>query len=141
MAPHARAHFSSSINELSRMLFWIRKHLTDAGIDASAAQKIEVASEEAIVNAIRHAYRDQEGRIDLFFTSNPQGVEISIVDRGPPFDPLTGAPTVDLTNPLEERKEGGLGIFLMRRCVDDVRYRREEGANVLTLIKHFSRTK
>ena len=141
MVSSLHAHFSSRIEELQRMLLWIRKHLTDAGIDAQVVKKIELASEEAIVNVIQHAYENKMGMIELIFNRNESGIEISIVDSGPPFNPLLSAPSVNKETPLEEREAGGLGIFFLRKCVDDIRYRREGHSNILTLIKHFSRTK
>ena len=59
---------------------------------------------------------------------------LTFIDGGVPFDPLTRkAPDVTLS--AEEREIGGLGIFLTRKLMDEVRYRREDGRNILTLRK------
>jgi anti-sigma regulatory factor (Ser/Thr protein kinase) len=137
--PIATAHFHSKIKELPRMLLWIRKHLIDAGLDASSIRKFELASEEAIVNVIRHAYQGGAGKIEILFRLKETEVHVMIVDHGPPFNPLEGKHRPALASSLEERKEGGLGILMIRKCVDDVHYRREDDWNVLTLIKRFSR--
>jgi anti-sigma regulatory factor (Ser/Thr protein kinase) len=141
MTLHEYAQFSAAVDELSRMLLWIRKHLTHAKMDHRASQKVELAAEEAILNVIRYAYQEKGGKIELTFRELTQGIEITILDHGPPFDPLTEAPSPDRSSPLEKRKEGGLGVFLMRACVDDLRYKREGQANILTLSKHFSQKK
>ena len=135
MASH---NFHANIKELPKMLLWIRSHLIEAGMDAGSIQKIELASEEAIVNVIHHGYKDKGGKIELSFDRLPNQVEISIADQAPPFDPLAAAPPADLDSPLEERQIGGLGIYLMRECLDGLRYRRENGLNILTLIKRLS---
>ena len=58
-----------------------------------------------------------------------------IADDGRPFDPLTEAPEPDLESAIEDRPIGGLGVHLVRTMMDEVRYRREEGKNRLTLVK------
>ena len=57
-----------------------------------------------------------------------------IIDSGKEFDP-TQQPDADVTLPLEERQIGGLGIFLIRRVMEKVEYSREDGKNILTLVK------
>ena len=66
--------------------------------------------------------------------SDENSLTIEIVDDGRPFDPLTDAPKPDVNAELEDRNIGGLGIHLVRKMMDDVRYRREEGKNHLTLV-------
>ncbi|HSB04077.1 MAG TPA: ATP-binding protein, partial [Thermodesulfobacteriota bacterium] len=58
---------------------------------------------------------------------------IEIIDRGVPFD-VTAIPDPDVTAGIPERETGGLGIFFMKKVMDDVRYRRENDRNLLTLI-------
>ncbi len=137
----AFARFPGIIDQLPFILDWIHKQLIEVGMNAKETKKIELASEEAIVNIIRHAYEKEPGEIEVRIAKTSQEIEISLIDQGPPFDPLISAPPVDLTGSLSERKEGGLGIYFMRQCLDDLRYRREKGANVLTLVKRFSQRK
>jgi anti-sigma regulatory factor (Ser/Thr protein kinase) len=62
----------------------------------------------------------------------------TVSDSGIPFDP-TQRPEVDITLPAEKRNIGGLGIHLVRQLIDKIHYRREEGKNVLTLVKKLKR--
>ena len=62
---------------------------------------------------------------------------IEIIDCGIPFDPLT-LPKPDVNAPIEDRKIGGLGIYMMRKLMDKVNYKREQGKNILTLVKFCS---
>jgi serine/threonine-protein kinase RsbW len=141
MPRNEQAQFSAVVEELPRMLLWVRNHLARAKMDPRSSHRVELAAEESILNVIHYAYRGEKGVITLTFRQLHQGIEIAISDHGLPFDPLTQVASPDLSSPLETRQEGGLGVFLMRACVDDLRYAREGGANVLTLIKHFSQKK
>ena len=60
---------------------------------------------------------------------------IQIMDWGIAFDPLS-LPEPDIEAPIEERKIGGLGIYMMRNIMDEVLYKREGDRNILTLVKH-----
>ena len=68
--------------------------------------------------------------------AEPGAVSFTFIDRGVPFDPLRRSDP-DLTLPAEEREIGGLGIFLTKEIMDDVRYAYRDGQNMLTLIKRF----
>lgn len=136
-----KAVFSAEIQELHRILEWVRVRLAKKGIEAKAVRRIELASEEALVNVISHGYAGREGKVEIGLTWSPGHVEIVVRDWGPPFDPLANAPSVDPQASLEDREMGGLGIFLMRQFMDELIYKREKDANVLIMIKHFSQTK
>lgn len=118
------------------MLHWIRSEIIGTGFDESTIRKVELASEEALVNVIRHAYKGKKGEIDITITSVPKShMEIVIVDQGPPFNPLKIETIVNPLAPLEERNEGGLGILFMKQYMDEIRYERNKERNILTLIK------
>lgn len=118
------------------MLFWIKEQLIQMGFERPTIRKVELASEEALVNIIRHAYKQRSGHIEIQVTIYPKNrVEIAIRDQGPPFNPLEEERRIDPAIPLEERQEGGLGILLIRKYMDEVLYRREKDLNILTLIK------
>ncbi|HSX25767.1 MAG TPA: ATP-binding protein [Chlamydiales bacterium] len=133
--------FSAKLDQLHSMLHWIQNQLVPMQYDQAILSKIELASEEALVNIIHHAYKDRSGKIEIEVNSFPgKRVEISIRDQGPPFNPLEYSSKIDLNASLEDREEGGLGIFFLLKCMDEVRYEREKGSNVLILI-HSSQTK
>jgi len=74
--------------------------------------------------------------ISFTFSSTEDALTIEMVDDGKPFDPLTDAPVPDVNAPMEERPIGGLGVFLVRKLMDELTYRREEGRNHLTLVAY-----
>lgn len=120
------------------MLVWIQDQAKLAGFDSKTIKKIELASEEAIVNIINHAYGPLIGNIEIAIRSLPKkSLEIEIKDQGFPFNPLKDADQADLDSSLEKREVGGLGIHFIRQCMDEVRYKRIAGSNVLTLIKKY----
>jgi serine/threonine-protein kinase RsbW len=95
-----------------------------------------MAVDEACANIIEHAYGG-EGRGDIECTCqiDGDGLLVRLCDQGRPFDP-SSVPEPDINGSLEERQEGGLGLFLIRKLVDEVRFEFTPGSgNVLTLVK------
>lgn len=100
-----------------------------------ATFETNLALDELVTNIISYGYTDDcehDIRIDMTLTDGI--LTLRVVDDGEPFNPLEAAPP-DLDSPLEERAVGGLGIHLVRKVMDDVHYRRDGRANVLTLTK------
>ena len=96
---------------------------------------LNLALEEAVTNVIQYAYPEgSDGLVDVEAVLREGQLEFIISDSGKPFDP-TAKPEVDITAGVEERPIGGLGIHLVKHIMDSVSYRREEGKNVLTMIK------
>jgi len=106
----------------------------EQGFSPKRISEIELATEEALVNIFKHAYKDKIGDVEVICKLDPQDrLIIEILDSGVPFDMLSlGEP--DTTADISERKVGGLGIFLIRKLMDDVQYQHEGTKNVLSLI-------
>lgn len=119
------------------MVFWIRDEATAAGFDGKSLKKIELASEEAIVNVIHHSYHDLGGEIQIVIDAmTGQQIQITLSDSGEPFNPLGQKERPAKKTPLREIEEGGIGLLLIRQCMDEVRYQRShDNQNVLTLVK------
>ncbi len=126
--------FQAKLQNLESMFAFIRQAAARQGFDGQATNKIQLACEEALVNVINYAYPGKGGELDIECVNRPDRLVITISDSGVPFDPLA-LPEPDINAPFEERKIGGLGIFMMRKIMDDVSYRREGGRNILTLEK------
>ena len=98
--------------------------------------QIKLVLEELGINIVNHGHDDgRSHKIEIELTSNADALTIEITDDGRPFDPMTDAPPPDLDSMLEDRPVGGLGIHLVLTMMDEVRYRREQDKNRLTLIK------
>lgn len=111
---------------------FVRENALRAGLDESKVQRIELALEEAIINIIDHAYGGNGGELTLCCTPVRGGVEISLGDEGPPFNPLE-APLEKVASVITAQRIGGMGLPLIRSLADVFRYRREDGRNVLSL--------
>ena len=101
-----------------------------------AQMQLDVAIDELFCNIASYAYGAGEGEATLRFEYDPAArrVILSFIDEGIPFNPLKSAePDVSLS--AEERAIGGLGIFLVRKTMDGMAYRRENGKNILTIQK------
>lgn len=97
---------------------------------------INLALEEAVSNIIMYAYPQEEAHDIILKTSATESQLIFLLtDNGLSFDP-TSAPEVNLDIPAEERQIGGLGIFLIRRIMNEVTYQRLDGENHLTMKKN-----
>jgi anti-sigma regulatory factor (Ser/Thr protein kinase) len=108
--------------------------MRDAGFSDQQILDMQLAIEEAITNSITHGYHGSPGTITVHGEAGPDLLTVEITDYAPAFDPLT-MPNPDVTSSLEERRTGGLGIYLIRRVTDTVAYRYEQGKNILTLTK------
>ena len=98
--------------------------------------QIKLVLEELGINIVNHGHDDGlSHEIEIELTSNADALTIEITDDGRPFDPMTDAPPPDLDSALEDRPVGGLGIHLVLTMMDEIRYRREQDKNRLTLIK------
>ena len=106
------------------------------GCPGKAVMLITVALEEIFINIAHYAYPNDSGEVSLAidFSSESQTMTFQITDSGIPFDPLS-KPDPDITLPAEQRQIGGLGIFMMKRTMDEVSYRYEDGQNRLTMKK------
>lgn len=101
--------------------------------------EIELAIEEIFVNIASYAYHPAEGEAEIRceVLKDPLRVVIQFLDGGKPYDPLSREDADTSAEALESR-EGGLGILLVKRTMDDVQYAYEGGKNILTILKNLS---
>jgi anti-sigma regulatory factor (Ser/Thr protein kinase) len=100
------------------------------------AYAVNLAIDEILTNTISYGYEDDERhQIEIIVRVEAGALVVVIVDDSMPFD-LALAPDRDLEASLEDTPLGGLGLFLVHQMMDSVEYRREEGCNVVTLIKN-----
>ncbi len=98
--------------------------------------QVKMVIEEIFVNIASYAYHPVEGEAEIRceVLRDPLRVVIQFLDGGKPFDPLKKE-DADLSIEALEEREGGLGIFLVKKTMDDVQYSYENGKNVLTILK------
>ncbi len=121
---------------LSEVLKFIDAELESRDCTIRLQTQIDVAVEEIFVNISSYAYEPGEGytTIRVEVTEDPTTIAISFIDEGTPYDPLA-KPDPNLKIPVKERKKGGLGIYMVKKSMDDVSYEYKNGKNELTIKK------
>lgn len=119
---------------------FIEKCLSGCGASPKTLMQLELVVEEVFINIASYAYHppgsgDVEISCDVH--ENRMSVTITFSDEGPEFDPLTHDDP-DVSENLSDRPIGGLGIFLVKKNVDGITYRRDGGRNILTIEKVLS---
>jgi anti-sigma regulatory factor (Ser/Thr protein kinase) len=122
----------AKLENLRRWMNGVSECAREQGFDEKKIGKIELALEEALVNICKYSYPDELGDAEVSCKQDNRRFIIEIVDSGIPFD-MTSLPAPDVTSSIEERKIGGLGIFLIKKMVNEVGYRREGNLNILEL--------
>ena len=106
----------------------------EQGLGGKRINEIEIAAEEALVNIFHYAYQEQEGDVEISCkTEHGRTFIIEITDAGMPFNPLSVSEP-DTTLDVAERQIGGVGVFLIKKLMDDVIYRRDGNKNILELV-------
>ena len=131
-----RLTLHNDIQQISLLEDFVNGIAKEAGFSASVASGINLALEEAATNVIMYAYpKGIDGICTIDAVIRPGSVEFIISDTGQPFDP-TSVPPADTTLGVEERKIGGLGILMVQTIMDEVKYRYEDGKNILSMTKN-----
>ena len=110
---------------------------TIEGISRQEVLKIHMIVDEIFSNIANYAYMsDDSGNVTVSFDhdSETKAVSITFTDQGRPYNPLEETPP-DVTLPAGKRKVGGLGVFMVRNTVDDIKYENRDGMNILTIVK------
>ena len=136
MSARLSLELASQIEDLPRLVEAVESMSEQEGWAPDFSFHVQLALEELVVNVMSYAYDDEESHgIEVTLVSEDDALTIDIVDEGLPFDPLHDAPEPDIDAGVEERRVGGLGIFLVQKMMDEVRYRRDGDRNRLTLVK------
>ncbi|MBN2439410.1 MAG: ATP-binding protein [Deltaproteobacteria bacterium] len=122
------------MDSLHELLAFISGYAEKKGFTQDSLNRIQLVAEEALVNIFHYAYAhqtDDQVEVRLMETDGP-ALRVEIRDKGNPFDPLSlGEP--DVAADISERRIGGMGVFLIRKMADEVRYGREKDTNILNL--------
>lgn len=127
------------LDNLHEMLNYIEEYCAQKRVEPSYIKKIILATEEAIVNVIKHGYFYEKNIIEIECkdcSGTRPGIQIIIKDYGIPFNPIEKMSKEKKSLVSLKREEGGYGIFLYLEIMDKVDYKREENANFLYLIKY-----
>ncbi|MBR1569673.1 MAG: SpoIIE family protein phosphatase [Bacteroidales bacterium] len=125
----------NDIQQIPQLAEFIEAIAEEKSLDQSLAMGLNLALEEAVTNVIMYAYpKGSDGLVDIEAIIRKDSLEFIISDSGKPFDP-TLAPEADVKLGVQDRPIGGLGIYLVKKLMDNVSYKRENGKNILSMTK------
>jgi anti-sigma regulatory factor (Ser/Thr protein kinase) len=121
--------------DLARIRHFVEEMGTQLDLAPSVITALRQAVDEAVSNIVMHGYQGHVGPLELDIGQQGTDLWVRLRDAAPPFDP-TKVPPLDLTVPLPLRPPGGLGLFLIKQAIDELRYHPiRDGGNELILIK------
>ena len=121
---------------LDEVIGFIDGVLEEYGCPMKTQLQIELTVEEVFINIASYAYAPNIGNAKISVEVNGETAAVTMIfeDSGIPYDPLAKEDP-DVTLPVSERGIGGLGIFLVKKNMNDVKYEYRDGKNILTLTK------
>lgn len=127
---------AASIKDITEVTEFAERELEKIGCPLKTVYQINVVIDEIYSNIVRYGYPDCTGpvSVQIIERNSPHSVYIRFADEGIPYNPLTNEDP-DVSLPLEERGGGGLGIFIVKKTMDDIKYKYENGQNILTVKK------
>lgn len=129
----AHIRVPACMGSLHTLLAFVGSCLASKGIAEERLREVELAMEEILVNIFNYAYPDRKGEVEIACRLDGGGrVLVEVADQGIPFD-ILAREDPDLQAGIEERNVGGLGVFIVKRLIPAIRYRREGERNILTL--------
>ncbi len=125
----------AEVTRVSEVTSFVEKALASSGADPSVTMPLVLSAEEAFVNIASYAYPGRVGgRVIVRCEVTHETARLILSDEGVPFNPLMH-PVPDITEGIEDRRIGGLGILMIRRLSDEVEYSYSGGKNILTITR------
>ena len=128
---------AATVENIETVTDFVNEQLEALDCPMKAQMQIDVAIDELFGNIAHYAYNPDVGdaTVRVEVTEEPLAVVITFIDKGVPYDPLAKAdPNITLS--AEEREIGGLGIFMVKKTMDDITYEYKDGQNILTIKKN-----
>lgn len=127
---------AATVENIETVTNFVNGHLETLECPMKAQMQINIAIDELFGNIAHYAYHPEVGEatVRVEVIQDPLSVVITFIDNGIPYDPLTAADP-DTTLSAEERSIGGLGIYMVKKSMDEIAYRYENGSNILSIRK------
>ena len=128
---------AATVENIEVVTDFVNEQLETLDCPMKAQIQIDIAIDELFGNIAQYAYNPDVGdaTVRVEVQEDPLAVIITFIDRGVPYDPLSAA-APDTTLSAEERTMGGLGIFMVKKTMDEITYRYEGGSNILSIRKN-----
>jgi len=127
---------AATVENIGTVTAFVDEQLEALDCPMKAQMQIDIAIDELFGNIAHYAYNPEVGNatVRVEVVGDPLSVVITFIDGGVPYDPLAAADP-DTSLPAEERAIGGLGIFMVKKSMDEITYRYEGGKNILSIRK------
>lgn len=127
---------AATVENIETVTDFVNEQLEILGCPMKAQIQIDVAIDELFGNIAHYAYNPDVGSatVQVEVQEEPLAVIITFIDGGVPYDPLATADP-DITLSAEERQIGGLGIYMVKKSMDEITYEYVDGKNILSIKK------
>lgn len=126
----------ASTKHLAEVRDFVAKHASEFGFKKQDVADIRLAVDEAYTNIIKHAYNNDEHKsVDIELGYNSSKFWISLLDTGNAFDPKSYSKP-DVRRKIKEKKRGGVGVYLIKKLMDNVEYHSEGSVNEIRMYKN-----
>ena len=127
---------AAKVENIEAVTDFVNEQLEALDCPMKAQMQIDIAIDELFGNIAQYAYNPEIGQatVRVEVVEDPLSVVITFIDNGTPYDPLAKADP-DTTLSADEREIGGLGIFMVKKSMDEVTYEYKDGQNILTIKK------
>lgn len=126
----------ASTEHLAEVRDFVAAHAENIGLTQKDISEIRLAVDEAYTNIIKHAYKNTpKEKVNIEIGSDSDHLWITLMDKGKSFDPSSYSEP-DLMKRIKEKKRGGMGVYLIRKLMDQVQYNRKGHTNVIRMVKN-----
>lgn len=127
----------ATVDNITKVTAFVDEQLEELGCPMKAQMQIDIAIDELFGNIAHYAYNPDVGpaTVRVEVVKEPMAVIITFIDNGVQYDPLAKADP-DTTLSAEEREIGGLGIYMVKKSMDEITYEYKNGQNILRIKKH-----
>ena len=130
---------AATVENIETVTNFVNEQLEALDCPMKAQMQIDIAIDELFGNIAHYAYNPEIGKatVRVEVVEDPLSVVITFIDNGVPYDPLA-KDDPDITLSAEERGIGGLGIFMVKKTMDEIAYEYKDGHNILKIKKNLS---
>ena len=127
---------AATVENIETVTEFVNEQLEALDCPLKAQMQIDIAIDELFGNIAHYAYHPEVGNatVRVEVTEEPLAVIVTFIDKGMPYDPLRAAEP-DITLSAEERDLGGLGIYMVKKSMDEITYEYKDGKNILSIKK------
>lgn len=128
---------NATVENIETVTAFVDEQLEELGCPMKAQMQIDIAIDELFSNIAHYAYNPEVGpaTVRVEVTRDPLAVVVTFIDKGKQYDPLAKEDP-DVTLSAEERDIGGLGIYIVKKSMDDISYEYRDGQNILRIKKN-----